>query len=229
MRYFVVCVAAVLLLAGCSNVKVNEQLADAPTLRDNKQAIGLFRLARPDPSCLELGVQLGVREGLLYRPGQQRKLTQTQVTQVVEMILPPGEYHIVSITCFRARSTLVMSDPQGDGRLRQSYATFTLAAGEIVNLGEIRLIDKKRTHGVWTSFHQIGVEIGDWSLHELERFKSQRPKLFAEMRTRLMTAPHSEPSPEQIPKLCDDARRLQAAGKLQNLPAACAVVAQKKA
>jgi hypothetical protein len=230
MRWFAGCVAAVLLLAGCSNVQVSEQLADASALRDNKQAIGFFRLGKPDPSCLQLGVQLGIREGALFQPGQQRKLNQTAVTQVIEMILPPGEYHIVSITCYRARSTLVLSDPHGNGLMRRGFASFRLAAGEIINLGELRLVDKKRTHGVWNSFHEIAVEVSDWSLPELERFKSQRPKHFAEMRTRLMTVPQSAPAPEQIPKLCDDARRMQAEGKLQNLPQPCitAAVAPQK-
>ncbi len=225
MRFLAGSVAAVLLLAGCSNVRVSEQLADAPTLRYNKQAIGFFRLGRPDPSCLELGVQLGMRDGALFQPGQQRRLNQTAVTQVIEMILPPGEYHIVSVTCFRARSTLVLSDPHGNGLMRRSFASFTLAAGEIVNLGELRLIDKKRTHGVWNSFHEIAVEVSDWSLAELERFKSQRPKHFAEMRTRLMIVPQSTLAPEQIPKLCEDAWRMQAEGKLQNVPQQCVATA----
>jgi hypothetical protein len=226
MRFLSGCAAAaVFLLAGCSNVQVAEQLADAPALRDNKQAIGFFRLGRPDPSCLHLGIQLGIRKGALFQPGQQRKLTQTAVTQVIEMLLPAGEYHIVSITCYRARSTLVLSDPHGDGLMRRSFASFTLAPGEIVNLGEVRLFDKKRTHGIWGAFHDIGVEVSDWSLAELERFKSQRPKHFAEMRTRLMTLPPSAPTSEQSPKLCEDARRMHADGKLQNLPQQCATAA----
>ena len=231
MRALALCVAATVaaFLAGCNGPRINEQLADGPTLKQNQQAIGLFRIGRPDPSCLHLGVQLGVREGELYRPGYVMKLAQTRVTQVVETILPPGEYHIVSITCFRARSTMVLSDPQGNGLMRQSYATFRLAAGEIINLGEIRLVDKKRTHGVWNSFHEIGVEIGDWPLEELERFKSQRPKLYAEMRTRLMTAPAATATPDSAPQMCDSARRLQAEGKLQNLPAHCVTAAAKKA
>jgi hypothetical protein len=225
MRFFHACVTTALLLTGCSNVKVAEQLVEAPTLRDNKQAIGFFRLGKPDPSCLQIGVQLGMREGPLFLPGQQRKLNQTAVTQVVEMILPAGEYHIVSFSCFRARSTLVLSDPHGNGLMRRSYASFTLTPGEIVNLGEIQLVDKKRTPGVWGSFHEIGVEVSDWSLAELERFKSQRPKHFAEMKTRLLTVPQSAPTPGQIPKLCEDAKRMQSEGKLQNLPAQCALTA----
>jgi hypothetical protein len=120
---------------------------------------------------------------------------------------------------------LVLSDPHGNGLMRRSFASFTLAAGEIINLGELRLVDKKRTHGVWNSFHDIAVEVSDWSLAELERFKSQRPKHFAEMRTRLMTVPQSVPAAEQIPKLCEDARRMQAEGKLQNLPQQCTAAA----
>ncbi len=230
MRIWALSVAMALaaLLAGCSGgPRINEQLADAPTLKQNQQAIGLFRIGRPDPSCLHLGVQLGVREGDLFRPGNVMKLAQTRVTQVVETILPPGEYHVVSLTCFRARSTMVLSDPQGNGLMRQSYATFRLAAGEIINLGEIRLVDQKRRHGVWNSFHEIGVEIGDWPLEELDRFKSQRPKLYAEMRTRLMTVPQSAPAHQQNPKLCDNARKLLAEGKLQNLPAECTTAAKK--
>lgn len=208
------------LLAGCYGPRINEQLADGPTLKQNSQAIALFRLARPDPSCLHLGVQIGKREGDLFRPVQTMKLTQTQVTLVVETILPPGEYHITGLACYRARGTLALVEPQGNGLMRRSYATFTLTAGEVINLGEIRLVDAKRTHGVWTSFHDVSVEVGDWPLGELQRFQSQRPKLFAEMRTRLMIA--DKAAHGQAAANCDEYRQLLASGKVQALPQACA-------
>jgi hypothetical protein len=213
------------VVAGCYGPRINEQLADPVALKQNQQAIALFRLARPDPSCLHLGVQIGVREGDLYRPVQTMKLTQTQVTLVVETILPPGTYHITAFACLRARSNQVLAEPQGNGLMRHSYASFTLAPGEIVNLGEFRLVERKRVHGVWSAFHDVEVVVQDWPLEELQRFKSQRPKLFAEMRTRLMVPDRTDTGPDATAQNCAALRQLQAAGKVQSLPSACSTAA----
>ena len=219
----VLALVCTLLLAACSGGgRVNEQLADPVTLRNSKQAIGLFRVATPDPSCLSLGVSVGVREGQLYRPQQTLKLKQTLVTNVLEVLLEPGEYHILGFACYRARSTLVMVEPQGDGLLRRSYASFAISAGEVVNLGQIRLVRTGRTPGIFNSFAEVAVEISDWPLPELERFKSQRPKLYAEMRVRLMTAaPKVQLTPEVTAQKCAEIAKLQAEGKIQNVPTGC--------
>jgi hypothetical protein len=64
--------------------------------------------------------------------------------------------------------------------------------------------------------------VTDWPISELERFKQQRPGLYGQMRTRLMTVPKvAPPSMQQIRARCDELRRLQAQGKLQNLPPVC--------
>ena len=215
--------------AGCSGGgKVDEQLANPVTLRDSKQAIGLFRLASPDPSCQSLAVAVGVREGPLYRSQQTLRLQQTMVTNVLEVLLAPGEYHILGFACYRARSTLMMTEPQGNGLLRRSYASFTIGAGEVVNLGQIRLVRSARSPGVFNSFNEVTVEVADWPLAELERFKSQRPKLFAEMRTRLMTiAPHAT-GPEAMETNCAALAKLKADGKVQALPPACTAAPAQK-
>ena len=225
-RVWVAMTAVALILAGCNTGKVSEQLANTETLAQNKQAIVFMRIANPDPGCLSLGGHLGAREGAFFRPSQMIRLQQIHVTLVVEVLLAPGEYHIVSLTCFRARSTMVLAEPQGNGLMRRSYATFTAAPGEVVNLGQLKLVPSKRSAGVFRSFHEVDVEVTDWPLSELERFKSQRPKHFAEMKVRLMTANSGALTPEVADQKCAELKKLQAEGKVQNVPAACSAPAE---
>ncbi len=214
-------------LCGCSGGgRVNEHLSNPETLRDSKQAVAFIRFPSPDPSCLTTAISVGVRDGDLYRPQQTLKLEHTAVTNVLEVLLSPGEYHVLGFACYRTRSKLVMVEPQGDGRLRRSYASFTVAAGEVVNLGQIMLVRSGRSAGIFNSFADVSLQISDWPLTELERFKSQRPKHYAEMRTRLMTlAPAAQTTPEAVGQKCGELAKLQADGKLQNLPAVCAAPA----
>lgn len=214
------------LTACAGGGKVDEQLANPTQLRDNRQAIALFRLANPDSTCLQLGVSIGQREGALYRPQQTLKLTQIQVTNVLEVLLAPGDYHVLGFACYRARSKLEMVEPEGNGLLRRSYASFSVSAGEVVNLGQINLVRGARSNGVFNSFTEVEVKITDWPLAELERFKSQRPKMFAEMRARLMVAAPKQNTPEAIAQKCTELQRLKAAGKIQGLPAECAAPAK---
>ena len=79
-----------------------------------------------------------------------------------------------------------------------------------------------RTPGVFSSFVGVTVEVSDWPLPELERFKSQRPKLYAEMKTRLMAvAPVTQLTPDVVEQKCAEFARLRAQGKVQNVPPAC--------
>ena len=215
--------AACTVLAGCSGGgKVSETLADPDALLSKSEAIALIRFAPPDPACLALGMQIGVRDGDLYKPLQTLRLKDLAITNVMEVLLQPGEYHVLSLTCVRARSMQTMWEPQGDGRLRRSYSTFTVAAGEVVNLGEIKVVRADHKPGLWGNFIGVKVDVADWPLRELERFKSQRPKLFAEMRTRLMSVDGvAQPAADASQIKCAELRQLPAAGKVQSLPAAC--------
>ena len=223
MRGYVRCVGGVValtavLLGGCTGAKVNEQLAEPAALRDSQQAIALIRLEPPDPACQQLAVQLGTREGQFYKLARSLKLEQIAVTKVAEVMLPPGEYHVISFVCIRARSQIVIAEQQGNGLARRSYASFTLAAGEVVNLGQLQSQTVSRSSGVHNSFVHVTLGVTDWPLAELEKFKSQRPKLYAEMKTRLMTVPTAEPTtPAAVAEKCADLKRLQAEGKVQNL------------
>jgi len=222
--------AALVVLGGCSGGgKVSEQLADPVALQQRKEAIALIRFARPDPSCVALGMQIGVRQGDLYKPLQTLRLKELAVTNVMEALLEPGEYHVLSMTCVRGKSMQTLWEPQGNGLLRRSYATFSIAAGEVLNAGEIKLVHADRRPRTFTTFVGLHVEVSDWPLAELERFKSQRPKLFAAMKTRLMTvAPSTAVTAETAPQQCAELRRLQASGKVQSIPETCAAAIAKR-
>ena len=199
--------------------KINDALTDSATLQTNHEAVALIRFAPPDPACSALGMQIGVAEGNLYRPLQTLRLKQLAVTNVMEARLAPGTYHVLSMTCVHGKALHTMWEPEGNGLLRRSYATFTVSAGEVVNLGEIRAVRVGRPAGVHGSFKDVKIEIADWPLSELDRYRSQRPKLFAQMKTRLMTVDGAATSPGAR---CAELRVLQAAGKVQSLPAECA-------
>jgi hypothetical protein len=73
---------------------------------------------------------------------------------------------------------------------------------------------------------QVRLAVTDWPVAEIDHFKQQRPNLYSQMRTRLMTVHKIEPPTvgqvqAQIQARCVEMRRLQAEGKLQNLPALC--------
>ena len=136
----------------------------------------------------------------------------------MEARLAPGTYHVLSMTCVRNKTLKTMWEPQGNGLLRRSYATFSVAAGEVVNVGEIRAVRAGRIAGAFGEFKDVKIEVGDWPLSEIDRFRSQRPTLFAAMKTRLMVADGSAPSPEQR---CTQLSELQRTGKVQTLPAEC--------
>jgi len=75
----------------------------------------------------------------------------------------------------------------------------------------------------------MDIEVKDWPLAELDRFKAKRPNLYAQMTTRLMTIPDKsgEPGAQECVRL----KQLQAEGKVQQLPATClkpAATAAKK-
>jgi hypothetical protein len=129
---------------------------------------------------------------------------------------------VVSYTCNRRGGAIHLADSLGGGVFRKSYASFSLAPGEIINVGYLQLVPMASTQVAYTRVLAVRLAVTDWPLGELERFKQQRPQLYAQMKTRLMTVPRVEPpSMQQIMARCAEMRRLQAEGKLQNLPPVC--------
>jgi len=117
---------------------------------------------------------------------------------------------------------VLLAEPAGNGLYKRSYASFNIAPGEILNVGYLQLVPMGSTQVAYTRVLHVRLAVTDWPLAELDRFKQQRPNLYAQMRTRLMTVHRVEPPTiEQVQARCAEMRRLQAEGKLQQLPAIC--------
>jgi hypothetical protein len=202
--------------------RVGDELT-ATSLTQSKKAVALIKLGAADPMCTVLNAGIGVREGENYRVVETARIQRkSDETHVAELELGAGEYHVVSYTCNRPGGAIQLAEPLGGGVFRKSYASFALAPGEIINVGYLQLVPMASAQVAYTRVLAVRLAVTDWPIAELDRFKQQRPTLYAQMKTRLMTVPRIDPpSRQQIMARCAEMRRLQAEGKLHNLPLAC--------
>jgi hypothetical protein len=94
-----------------------------------------------------------------------------------------------------------------------------LQAGEVVNVGYLHFGAWREGLSTFGRPIEVEVEVTDWPVKELDRFKAKRPQIYAQMTTRLMAVtPRGprEPGAEDCAKL----KELQGQGKVQRLPAA---------
>src|SRR3972149_1282640 len=70
---------------------------------------------------------------------------------------------------------------------RTSFASFALQPGEIVNVGYLHLVAWRHGRNTFGRPVEMDIEVKDWPLAELDRFKAKRPHIYAQMKTRLMT------------------------------------------
>lgn len=212
---------ATLGLSGCTQTSRVGDNVNPGTLTKSKTGVAVMRLSAAAAACKDVGVWLGVRDGHGFRRtkpvvvANERSLSQVPVAEVE---LEPGEYHVVSYACTTAAGLKMLQDNDGDGPklLRSSYASFSIASGEIVNVGYFHINASRTGRNVFGRPVRTVVTITDWPLAELDRFKAQRPQIYAQMTTRLM-------KPSAVEE--DDCERLvalKAEGKVQNIPDDCA-------
>lgn len=211
------------LVSACAGTsRVGDELT-ATSLSQSRKAVALIKLGAADPMCSVLQAGIGVRQGDHYKIVETARIQRSaKDTLVAELELGAGEYHVVSYTCNRPRGAIHLADSLGGGVFRKSYASFSLAPGEILNVGYLQLVPMASTQVAYTRVLAVRLAVTDWPLTELERFKQQRPGLYGQMKTRLMTVPRVDPpTMPQVQARCAELRRLQAEGKLQNLPPMC--------
>jgi hypothetical protein len=183
-RCAVLIVAA--LTAACGGTsRVGDELT-MTSLSQAKTAVALIKLGAADPMCGVLAAGIGVREGSEFRVVKTAYISRSAgETAVAELELGSGEYHVVSYTCTKPRGRILLAEPAaGDGLYKRSYASFTIAPGEILNVGYLQLVTMGSTQtSLTTSVLHVRVAATDWPLSELERFKQQRPHLYAQMKT----------------------------------------------
>jgi hypothetical protein len=212
------------LVAACGGTsRVADELT-ATSLSQSKKAVALIKLGAADPLCSVLAAGIGVRDGSDFRLMQTARIERNAGdAAVAELELGSGEYHVVSYSCTRPGGSVRLSDPAGGSLYKKSYASFRLAPGEIINVGYLQLVTIGATPiSAYSRVLHVRLAVTDWPLSEIERFRQQRPKLYGQMRTRLMTVHKVEPPTlEQVHAQCTEMRRLKAEGKLQNLPRLC--------
>jgi hypothetical protein len=211
--------AAMLIAASGCAVLVNKPdgTVTTSTLASEKKALALLLIARQ--GCSAVSVNLAVPDGDGYRFDRVVVPPITGQSNVSEIELDPGDYHVVhhlrTASQGLPRTTMKnLGSTGGIGVYRQSYASFRVAAGEIVNLGELLVLPT-----VVPGF--VDVKVQDWPAREVDLFRKERPTLYAQMKTRLLTVKPPAPTAEQLLTICDKMRTLHADGKLQKLPPPC--------
>jgi hypothetical protein len=182
-----------------------------------------MRVGAASPSCRHVGVLLGVAEGEGFRRHQVIGVANVRSladTPVAEVELAAGAYHVIGYSCIAERTKSVVADAADAGIYRTSYARFTVAAGEVVNVGYLHFGASHSGRSAFGRPLRLEVEVTDWPLAEIERFRARRPGLYAQMRTRLMVvSPRGPGAPGD-----DECRRLSALkadGKIASVPATC--------
>jgi hypothetical protein len=206
-------------LGGCAATsQVNEAVTTA-ILAKEKKSVALMIIGA-EAGCKVVHAILGVAQKDGYRPVEVAftRSSSPAESRVAEVELDPGEYHVVGYECSIGKHVHQLGYPKGGffvNRFHRSYATFNIEAGEILNVGHVRVVPIGLSNGVDVAVH-------DWAPADLEKFRLQRPNLFAQMKTRLMVANKPPPmTAEQHRATCDRFRALQVDGKGQALPKAC--------
>ena len=221
-------VLMVLVLAGCGTTSRVDDTVTTAALAQSKTSVMILRIGAASPTCRHVAVLLGTPDGAGYR--RHKQLQVMNVTSLVEPAvaeaeLPPGTYHIVGYSCHDGRKpAAVMQKADAETfatpTYASSYASFTIQAGEILNVGYLHFHASRVGTNAFGRPVRTDVTVTDWPLAELDRFKLKRPGLYAQMVTRLMTVAPTGPAP---PSTGDCARleALKREGKVQTVPAAC--------
>lgn len=212
------------MLAACSSTTRVGEATSSDQLTQSSKAVAVMRISRASPNCRNVGLWLGTREGAGYRPAKPVAVINTGALDevpVAEVELHPGEYHVISYACGTGTGAKqVQSFDRATGLSRISYASFSIGAGEILNVGSFDFHAARVGTNAFGRPVRATVTVTDWPLVDLERYRLKRPQLYAQMRTRLMTVTQpgdGDPGNDD----CETLRRLQAEGKVQSLPATC--------
>jgi hypothetical protein len=213
-----------LCLSACAQTsRVSSDVAPS-ALKSANKAVAVVRVGAASPTCINVGLLFGTREGEGYRRGKAVDVINVNSIlepAVAEIELDPGEHHIIGYACGKAKSVAVITAKTDHQIYATSYASFKLAAGEIVNIGYLQFNVSHTGRNALGRALDIRVGVVDWPLAELERYKQKRPEIFAKMTTRLMTiSDRGQPAPTGDE--CAQLKSLRDAGKVQTLPASCA-------
>ncbi len=196
-------------------------------LKEQRKAVVIMKIDAVSQVCLNASVVLGQRDGVGFKATETLRVAGPRVpnrSNVAEAELTPGEYHVVAYSCHVGPRVATMARFEG-GKYQSSYASFAVGAGEIVNVGHLKLRPLTLSHAVGNvrvTNNVVQVVVTDWAMSDLDGFKQERPALYKQMVTRLAAVTKVEPmTAAERQQLCERAKGLQAEGKVQNLPPIC--------
>jgi len=217
--------AIVLGLTACAQTsRVDDAQVTPQALASKGTGVAVMRLGAASHLCQHVQVLIGVREGNHFRGVHGVKVAHVRSVSesaVAEVELPPEEYHFLAYRCFdKNGAPMTVSDKSDVANVyRTSIAKFTVKAGEVVNIGYLHYNAVKTRSSMFGRPIRQEVEVSDWPLEELERFRKNRPEIYARMTTRLMQVTlGDEPLSEGD---CGRLRELQREGKVAKLPETC--------
>jgi hypothetical protein len=211
---------ACLLATGCTQTSRVDDNLSTTALVETRKAVAVMRVGAASPYCINVAVLLGVRQGDAFRRHQAINVTNVRSLvepAVAEVELDLGEYHLVAYRCQTKGGIKTVSAAAEPGTYTTSFASFRLEPGEVVNVGYLHVEAWRQGRNTFGRPTLMDVEVTDWPLAELERYKARRPHIYAQMKTRLMTVtPQGQGPPTS--QDCARLKALKAEGKVQELP-----------
>ena len=223
----------VALLGGCAQQtsRIDDASLTSGSISRTKKGIALVKIGAALNTCTTAAISLGTRDGNKFRDVTTLRvvgLNSPVQPAVAEVELDPGEYHVTGYVCVTPQGSVarVASQMHLSGRV-ESFASFSINAGEVVNAGFLLIAPVRITRLAATTIIDWQIAVRDWPIDELTRFKSKRPQLYAAMQTRLMVVTKvAPPTADQVASACEPHKKLQSEGKIQDLPPLCRPGAQ---
>jgi hypothetical protein len=180
--------------AGTLTGGVVSDTIDLNQLKAENKAVAFIHAVHNNSGCGTISLEFGQSKGIggVYALKERYVIKSfynaTELPSQLE--LSAGEHHIVSVTCRNgARYSIVSAGSATSGFFMKEtiylrpIASFTLQAGEVVNVGSIQM-SSLMVEGL--NRGSAGIVITDLPAPMLQEIKTQRPNLAAVMQTRFM-------------------------------------------
>ena len=217
------------LALGCSQTSSVSDGVAVAALSHSNTAIAVMKTGMAEQSCTTAIITLGKRAGDTFEPVQTVRVGKNvadwiDTHDVAQVELAAGEYHVLDWVCQERSGNMIFNKSVGKkeggfwgigGTYKRSMGSFTLAAGEIVNVGYLRFVPIGMSGA-------ISIDVEDLPPKSREALQKEKPKLVAQMVTRLMKVEQKPMTAETLKAMCDLLKAMSEVTKDQQpLPEKC--------
>lgn len=213
MRPYLV-VLSMWFLSGCGGgVTSLPDVANTADLSASKQAILICKVGMTGSYCQSSSLVLGQQVGTTFKEVRTIKAGRTRRGEhnITSLKLPAGTYHVVSYVCTHQSGNRVYTNTigkreggWGTGTYKNSFASFSAAKGEVVNLGYLKFV---KIGGILSSLYEPrAVPIPE---AQLALYRKEKPNLTSQMIDRPFVV---KSNAERRKKLCDILKKIQKPG-----------------